>query len=119
VADKLMLGASFVCLTWTSDLYLRIPVWLTVITLSRDAIIVASVAVVNLTLGPRTFPPSLLGKVATASQVFTAGVVLLLNCLNDAPREIRYVFDATAAVTVVSALHYVYKASSRAPEVAS
>ena len=38
VADKLMLGSSFVCLTWSSELYLRIPVWLTVITLSRDAI---------------------------------------------------------------------------------
>jgi len=119
VADKLMLGSSFVCLTWTSDLYLRIPVWLTIITLSRDVIIVASVAVVNLTLGHRVFQPSLLGKLCTASQVFTAGLVLFINCLSEAPREVSYIFVITAALTVASALHYVYTASTRAPEVAS
>jgi len=119
VADKLMLGASFVCLTWTADLYLHIPLWLTVITLSRDAIIVASVAVVNLTMGHRIFAPSLLGKMCTASQVITAGLVLFLNCLSEAPRAVHYVFVATAALTVASALHYVYSASTRAPEVAS
>ena len=54
-----------------------------------------------------------------ASQVFTAGLVLLLNCLNDAPAEVRYVFVVTAVLTVASALHYVYSASTRAAEVAS
>ena len=56
-----------------------LPVWLTVVTLSRDAIIMVSVAVVNLTLGRRVFYPSLLGKLSTASQLVTVGVVLLLN----------------------------------------
>src|SRR5262245_21616534 len=119
VADKLMLGSSYLALTWTSSLYLKMPVWLTVITLSRDAIIVISVAVVNLTIGHRAFPPSLLGKVTTASQVFTAGLVLLLNCLNETPPLARYVFIFTAVATITSALHYVYTASTRGTEVAS
>ena len=45
----------------------RIPVWLTVVILSRDAIIIMSVAIVNLTLGRRIFYPSLLGKLSTAA----------------------------------------------------
>src|SRR4029453_6664453 len=39
VADKVLLSASFVALTWGSGLAHAIPVWLTVVTLSRDAII--------------------------------------------------------------------------------
>lgn len=111
VADKLLLGSCYVALTWTSGLLVRIPVWLTIITLSRDAMIVVSVAVVNLALGPRVFAPSLLGKFSTASQILTAGIVLLLNCLSDAPRATSYLFVATAALTITSALHYVYMGS--------
>jgi cardiolipin synthase len=111
VADKILLGSCYVALTWASGLSLKIPAWLTVVILSRDAIIVVSVAAVNLTLGQRVFAPSLLGKASTASQIVTAGVVLLFNCLRDAPGALRYLFVATAFLTVTSALHYVYLAS--------
>ena len=57
----------------------RIPAWLTVVILSRDAIIIMSVAVVNFTVGRRIFYPSLLGKLTTAAQILTAGVALLAN----------------------------------------
>jgi phosphatidylglycerophosphate synthase len=67
---------------------------------------------VNLTIGQRIFHPSLLGKLCTGSQVTTAGVVLLLNCLREAPAAMTYVFAATAGLTVLSALHYVYIASA-------
>jgi cardiolipin synthase len=119
VADKLLIGSSYVVLTWATGLLVRIPVWLTVVTLSRDAIIVVSVAIVNLSLGHRVFYPSLLGKVSTAAQIVTAGVVLLLNCLTESPASVAYLFDATAAVTVASAVHYVYSASARGPEAAA
>src|SRR4029077_16964535 len=45
VADKMLLSSSFVALTWSAGLYLYIPTWLTVTTLSRDAIILAAVAI--------------------------------------------------------------------------
>jgi cardiolipin synthase len=112
VADKLLLGACYVALTWTTGLHTKIPVWLTVITLSRDVMIVISVAIVNITFGHRVFPPSLLGKLSTASQVLTAGVVLLVNCLRESPDELVYLFVATAVLTIVSALHYVYAGSA-------
>ena len=44
----------------------RMPIWLTVLILSRDVAIVLTVAIVNLAIGRRTFRPSMLGKTATA-----------------------------------------------------
>jgi cardiolipin synthase len=111
VADKVLLSSSFVALTWASGLHARIPVWLTVITLSRDAIIVVSVTVINLTLGRRVFYPSLLGKLSTASQITTAGVVLLLNALGSTLPEVIHLFRLTLVLTVASALQYVWLAS--------
>ena len=116
LADKILLTSSYVALTWTSSLLVRIPVWLTVTTLSRDAIILVTVAVINLTVGRRIFLPSVLGKLSTASQLLTAGVVILLNAISEGPGPVRYLFWATAALTVASALHYVYLASVSRPE---
>jgi len=115
VADKVLLSAAFVALTWASGLRLAIPLWLTVVTLSRDAIILASVTIVNLTLGRRVFYPTLLGKLCTGSQLLTVGVVLLCNALATSFPAVRYLFVATLALTVVSAFHYVYVASVRGP----
>lgn len=111
VADKVLLSSAFVALTWGSGLLARIPSWLTVITLSRDAIIVVSVTVINLTVGRRMFYPSFLGKLSTAAQIATAGLVLLSNALGvDYPASM-HLFRLTFLLTVASALHYVYLAS--------
>jgi cardiolipin synthase (CMP-forming) len=113
VADKILLGSSYVALTWSSGLHCAIPVWLTVTLLSRDAIIVVSVAVINLTLGRRVFYPSLLGKVATGSQLLTAGVVFLMNAVGECLPLVEQLCRLTCGITVASALHYVYRASVR------
>jgi cardiolipin synthase (CMP-forming) len=112
VADKILLSSAFIALTWSSNLPVNIPVWLTVTTLSRDAIIVISVAIVNLTLGKRIFYPSLLGKLSTASQIITVGLVLLVNALGTPHPLLRAVFWISLALTVSSAFHYVYLASA-------
>jgi cardiolipin synthase (CMP-forming) len=114
VADKLLLASSYVVLTWGPGLSTPIPQWLTVTTLARDAIIFVSVLVINLTLGRRVFYPSWLGKLATLCQILTAGVVLLANALVLEVPGLAYVFRVTLAVTLASALHYVYLASARA-----
>lgn len=113
MADKLLLTSAYVVLTWTSGALVRIPAWLTVITLSRDAIIVVSVAIINLTMGRRIFYPTLLGKCATAAQLGTVGVVLLLNALGTPFPPVVYLFRLALLFTVASALHYVYLASTR------
>jgi cardiolipin synthase len=113
VADKVLLTSAFVALTWTSPLHVAIPVWLTVTTLSRDAIILTGVAIVNLTVGRRVFYPSLLGKLSTASQLVTVGVVLLLNAFSWTLPWLDALFVVTLTLTVISALHYLYSSSTR------
>lgn len=115
MADKILLATSFVALTWNSALVMRIPAWLTVITLSRDGIILISVAIINLTLGRRVFYPTLLGKLSTASQLVTAGIVLLANALSTQLAFGRYVFVLTLLLTLASAFHYAYLASAGRP----
>ena len=117
VADKILLSASFVALTWAPGLAHPIPLWLTVVTLSRDAIILVSVTIVNLTLGRRVFYPSPLGKLCTGSQLLTVGVVLLVNAVDSPYPGVWYLFVLTLILTVASAVHYVYVASTRGPGV--
>jgi cardiolipin synthase (CMP-forming) len=68
MADKLLLVSMFVMLTLpgigSSN---RLPLWFTVLVISRDVAIVLTVAVVNLAVGPQTFRPSIYGKIATAT----------------------------------------------------
>jgi cardiolipin synthase (CMP-forming) len=115
MADKILLASSFVALTWGSGLSVSVPAWLTVVVLIRDATILVSVAAINLALGRRVFYPTLLGKRSTASQLATAGVVLLLNALGEPYPPVAHLFRATLFLTVASALHYTYLASSKAP----
>ena len=116
VADKVLLTSAFVALTWSSGLHVAIPAWLTVITLSRDAIILTGVAIVNLTMGRRVFYPSLLGKLTTASQLITVGVVLLLNAFTLRLPWLEWLFWLTLVLTVGSALHYLFSSSVRRGE---
>jgi cardiolipin synthase (CMP-forming) len=112
LADKVLLTSCFIALTWGPQLAVAIPVWLTVVTLSRDAIIVASVALINLAYGRRLFYPSTLGKVTTLTQIVTVGTVLLLDATGRPLPAVRWLFLASVALTVTSALHYVYLAST-------
>jgi cardiolipin synthase (CMP-forming) len=112
MADKILMTSAYVALTWASGLIVTIPIWLTVVTLSRDAIILVSVVIINMTVGRRVFFPSWLGKLTTVSHLVTVGTVLLLNVLAVPFRPVRYLFLLTLLLTVSSALHYVYLAST-------
>jgi len=112
VADKILLSSSFVALTWGSHLLAAIPKWLTVLTLSRDAIVVISVLIINLTVGRRVFYPSLLGKTSTICQIVTVGVVLLCNALGVAPSALLFLYLLAGALAVGSGFHYVYLAAA-------
>lgn len=112
VADKLLLSSSFLVLTWADRVGERIPVWLTVTTLSRDAIILVSVAVINLAVGRRVFLPSILGKLCTLLQVTTVGVVILANAIRIPADYLQPLYWITVFITAASALHYVYLAST-------
>jgi cardiolipin synthase len=57
----------------------HVPLWLTILVISRDIVIVGVVAIVNLAVGPRTFRPSFLGKVATATFILANVVIMYFN----------------------------------------
>ena len=109
MADKLLLVSTFVVLTLERDPPLPnvLPVWLTVLVISRDVIIVLTVAVVNLAIGRREFHPSTLGKVATLLYVLTCTFTLLFNYLDSSSVVVDFMVYASLVVTVGSGLHYI------------
>ena len=107
MADKLLLVTTFVVLTIPGlDLTNHMPLWLTILIISRDIVIVGVVAIVNLAVGPRTFRPSLLGKAATAAYIVTSVVFMYFNYR----RETSILVDAAVwlslALTMVSSADY-------------
>ena len=109
-ADKLLLVSTFVVLTLPNlGLVNRIPIWLTVLIISRDVGIVLTVAIVNLALGPRTFKPSLLGKSATALFIVTCVVVMYFNYLGRTSLIVDAFIWASLAITLVSGIDYVFR----------
>ena len=107
MADKLLLVTMFVMLT-LPDLGSanRLPLWFTVLVISRDVAIVLTVAVINLAVGPRTFRPSIFGKIATATYILTGVAALYFNYLDRASPLVTALIYASLVITFVSAFHY-------------
>ena len=107
MADKLLLVTTFVVLTLPNvPLTNHIPLWLTVFVISRDIVIVGVVAIVNLASGPRTFRPSILGKLATVTFIVTSVVIMYFNYRQERSIIVDIVVWMSLTVTVVSATDY-------------
>ena len=111
MADKLLLVTTFVVLALPNlDLANRLPVWLTVCIISRDVVIILTVAVVNLAIGRRTFTPSIYGKIATATYIVTAIAAMLFNYLGHHSLIVDVGVWVSLAITIISSLHYIWHA---------
>jgi cardiolipin synthase len=109
-ADKLLLVTTFIVLTLPGiGLVNRIPIWLTVLVISRDVGIVLTVAIVNLAVGPRTFRPSTLGKAATAVFIVTCVVVMYFNYLGRPSLVVDAFIWASLAITLASGVDYIWR----------
>jgi cardiolipin synthase len=109
-ADKLLLVTTFVVLTLPNlGLVNRIPIWLTVLIISRDIGIVLTVAIVSLAMGPRTFKPSLLGEAATAFFILTCVVVMYFNYLGRTSVIVDVFVWGSLAITLASGIDYVFR----------
>jgi cardiolipin synthase (CMP-forming) len=107
MADKLLLVTAFIVLTWPGlGLTNRIPIWLTVLVISRDVVIVLTVAVVNLAVGRRTFRPSVYGKFATAIYIVTCVIIIYFNYLERSSTLVDACIYASLAITLISSFHY-------------
>jgi cardiolipin synthase (CMP-forming) len=110
MADKLLLVTMLVILTLPGlgDPN-RLPLWFTILVISRDVAIVATVAVVNLAIGPRTFRPSIYGKIATALYIVTGVAALYYNYLGEPATLVQALIWASLSITFVSAGHYAWQ----------
>ena len=112
MADKLMLVSAFVVLTIPGlGLSNRLPIWLTALVISRDVVIVITVAIVNLAIGRRTFRPSIFGKLATAVYIVTIAAAMLFNYVGHHSRVVDACVYASLAITLVSGFHYIWHAA--------
>jgi cardiolipin synthase len=110
MADKLLLVTTFVVLTIPQiELTNHVPIWLTVLVISRDVVIVAVVAVVNLAVGPRTFRPTLLGKAATATFIVANIVIMYFNWRMRRSQAVELMVWLSLAVTLASAGDYFFR----------
>jgi cardiolipin synthase len=109
-ADKLLLVTTFVVLTLPSiPLTNHLPLWLTILVISRDVVIVAVVAIISLAIGPRTFRPSFWGKLATATYIITTVVVMYYNFRQEEAVIVDLFIWAALVVTLISAADYFLK----------
>ena len=107
MADKLLLVTTFIVLTIPGlDLTNRMPLWLTILIISRDIVIVGTVAIVNLAVGPRTFRPSMWGKAATATYILTSVVFMYFNYRRDTSPVVDAAIWTSLAVTLISSGDY-------------
>jgi cardiolipin synthase len=107
MADKLLLVTTFVVLTLPAiPLTNHLPLWLTAAVITRDVVIVGVVAIVNLAIGPRTFRPSLLGKMATGAFILTSVVVMFFNYRRESSVLVDVAIWSSLVLTLVSSADY-------------
>ena len=115
MADKLLLVTMFIVLTLPDIGVNRLPLWFTILVISRDVAIVGTVAVFNLAVGPRTFRPSIFGKIATATYICTGLITLWFNYLEQPSRLVTAFVYASLVITFISAAHYLVQVIRIAP----
>ena len=108
-ADKLLLTASFIALTIPAlNSPNIIPLWLTIVVISRDLLIVSSAFIIYKLRGQKTFHPSILGKASTVCQVTVVLLVLLFNSIQISSPYLSFLYLLTLSLTLFSTVHYSY-----------
>jgi len=111
IADKMLLSSVFLVLSVVD----KIPWKFTVLVFSRDVCILLVSGVLYTIAGLRDFRPSIFGKANTLAQVAAVIFVMLLEVYPSHWVRVtrRFFLSATFALTIVSALHYVYLVGHR------
>ena len=107
VADKLLLVSAYICLSLASSIPtgLKLPAYVPIIVISRDAIIVLGSIMVHFVTGDLKVSPSVVGKITTFFQMITIVSVLI---------QFQYSFviwNLAVLFTILSGIDYVVKGS--------
>jgi cardiolipin synthase len=104
MADKLLLTASFVTLT---ALHL-IPVWVSIIVISRDIIIIIGALMLILFQDDLKVSPSLTGKATTLFQIVYIVLLLLFIVIGKDIDNIKPIMWIMIGITIASGAQYIY-----------
>jgi cardiolipin synthase len=109
LADKLLTTSLLIVLALPSpELAVRIPPWIAILSIGRDAGILLAALVFHLAGVKRGFPPSFLGKATTVAHLVT--ILWILGCnYRGLDHPLTTVFlGGTVLLVLVSGLHYLY-----------
>ncbi|MDD3088632.1 MAG: CDP-alcohol phosphatidyltransferase family protein [Candidatus Omnitrophica bacterium] len=103
LADKLLLNSAFLSFSLVAGLpdHLRMPIYVPIVVISRDAIIMIGVFAITHFNGKVEGRPTVIGKITTFVQMVTI-LSLLIGF-----KYSSFFWNITVAVTVVSGLDYV------------
>lgn len=105
VADKFFLLTSFILMS----VYGLMPKWLTIIVISKDAIVITGCVILYFVTHKLKVEPSIWGKTASALQFILIGLILLSLNVGDSVDFPSIVFIVVAVITSVSGIHYIVK----------
>lgn len=105
LADKLLLTSGFITL---SAIHL-IPTWVTIVVVSRDAMLLLGTAVAQLTELSIDIAPTFLGKGTTFLQLTYVLLTIFLSARNLDLGVLSLLLLAMVGVTITSGLHYLYR----------
>jgi len=109
-ADKAMMLCGYLFYTFSSDVPVRIPGWLTFTVFIRDFMIVLFAYLFYTRVHVKKFPPSWAGKASTVLQAATLATAIGVNAFVPGLRSLlELLFRATAVVTLFSGWHYLHR----------
>jgi cardiolipin synthase len=102
IADKMLIGSAFISFSLVSGLpdYLKMPVYVPIIIISRDVFIMLGAMIIYLLAGKIDVKPTIVGKMTTFFQMLTIVCVLLRFTYSS------WIWNITVALTVISGLDY-------------
>ncbi len=105
LADKLLLTSGFITL---SIIHL-VPLWVTILVVSRDVILLLGTAVAHFTESRVDLTPTFLGKGTTFLQLAYVVMVILLSSRHIDLTLILPLLFGMISFTILSGLHYLYR----------
>ena len=109
LADKLLLTSGFVTL---SSIHL-IPSWVTIVVVSRDAMLLLGTAVAQFTESPIDITPTFLGKGTTFLQLTYVLLVIFLSSRHMELEMLSPLLFGMVVFTICSGCHYLYRGYRR------
>lgn len=107
IADKTLLISAFICLAIVKNIpeNLRLPPYVPIIVISRDAIIVLGSVLIHVVKGDIKIEPSFWGKLTTFFQMMTIVAILVKFPYSE------IVWNIATLLTVISGVDYMLKGS--------